>query len=565
MAPETRRTILRHALAVDLVIVACGIGMLAPAAPLALFLAFIAAVAASAWFAEEEAGLAATAYSVLALSIFFREAVDVTTLTAFAATGAAVSAFSRAARQIRQAQAAVEGVVPPVAPATRVVTGPLSAAAPFMLGLPLLIVVLYVDISDVLMSRYPVPSLLQPLVVLLAFIAWKYRAACRPLSAAIQPPVIMMALYCIVVLASSSWADDARGADAWFAEVVKATLICVLATSVTVSWSALKRGMNALIVTCAAMSIVSVIQVSTGLLLDAFFGIVKLDYGNIHGEYSSGRAAGPPVSDPNFYARILMVAIPLAIALGIDEKRPRWRYAYFAAAGIVSAGTLATYSRGAMLTLIAMGGMLIVALQIPKRHAVIGALAALMMIPLLPTAMRQRFLSVGTALPGASVNERLDSSVAKRKLLMGVSLAMFDDHLIGGVGAGNFATLYDEYAPRIGMAQRDYTEPGSHEFPHGLYFELASETGILGLLTFCGASLAAFLLLLRARHVLLARGEKGRAAIASAVGIALAGYLIASVFLHESHVRYYGLYLGLAAAVARLSSGVVARPEEVAV
>ncbi|HYO78065.1 MAG TPA: O-antigen ligase family protein [Thermoanaerobaculia bacterium] len=558
MAPETRRTILRHALAVDLVIVACGIGMLAPTAPLAIFLAFLAAVAVSAWFAEEEAGLAATAYSVLALSIFFREAVDVTTLTAFAATGAAVSAFSRAARQIRQTDAAAAGV----APAPRV-AAPLSSAAPFMLALPLLIVVLYVDISDVLMSRYPVPSLLQPLVVLLAVIAWKYRAACRPLNAAIQPPVIMMALYAIVVFASSSWAVDLRGADAWFAEVVKGTMICVLATSVSVSWSALKRGFNALIVTCTVMSIISLIQVSTGLLLDAFFGIVKLDYGNIHGEYSSGRAAGPPVSDPNFYARILMVAIPLAIALGIEEKRPRWRYAYFAAAAIVTGGTLATYSRGAMITLIAMGGMLIVALRIPVRYTAGAALAVLLIIPLLPTAMRQRFLSVGSALPGASVNERLDSSVAKRKLLMGVSLAMFDDHLIGGAGAGNFAALYDQYAPRIGMAQRDYTEPGSHEFPHGLYFELASETGILGLLTFCGAALAAFLLLLRARHVLLARGEPGRAAIASAVGVALAGYLIASVVLHESHVRYYGLYLGLAAAVARLSSGVVAAPEEV--
>ena len=555
MAPETRRTLLRHALAVDLVIVASGVALLAPQSPLVLFLAFVAAVAISAWFAEEEAGLAATAYSVVALTFFFRETVDVMTLTVFAATGAAVSTFARVARGLKTA---VPVERRPLRPPT-----PLADAAPFMIGLPLLIIILYVDISDVLMERYPVPSLLQPIVALLAFIAFKYREVCRPLTAAVQPPVVMMGLYCIVVYASSSWAYDSYGADKWFSEVVKATIICILAISVTVSWSALKRGLNALIVTCAGMAILSVIQVTTGRLLDVFFGIVALDYGNIYGQYSSGRAAGPPVSDPNFYARILLVAIPLSIGLGI-AARGRTRLLYFAAAAAISAGTLATYSRGAMVTLIAMAGLMVVAMRVPKKHVAGAAVAALLIIPLLPMGMKERFLSVTSALPGAGDSEMVDTSVAKRTLLMRVSLKMFDEHLIAGVGAGNFASLYDRYAPAIGMAQRDYTEPGSHEFPHGLYWELASENGLLGLLTFCGAAAVALLLVLRARRVLLARGETGRAAIASGIGIALCGYMIASVVLHESHIRYYGLYLGLAAGVARLATGVVHRPAEAA-
>ncbi|HEY0160106.1 MAG TPA: O-antigen ligase family protein [Thermoanaerobaculia bacterium] len=558
MAPETRRTLLRHGLAVDLVIVASGVALLAPGSPLVLFLAFLTAVAISAWFAEEEAGLAATAYSVLALTFFFRETVDVATLTAFAATGAAVSAFARAARRIRRLDAApAEPEAPEAAAAPAAAARPLADAAPFMIGLPLLIMILYVDISDVLMERYPVPSLLQPSVALLAFIAFKYREVCRPLSAAVQPPVVMMALYCIVVYASSSWAFDSYGADKWFSEVVKATIICILAISVTVSWSALKRGLNALIVACAAMSTISIIQVTTGQLLDFFFGIVSLDYGNIYGQYSSGRAAGPPVSDPNFYGRILLVSIPLAVGLGI-ASRGRLRAAYFTAAVIVSAGTLATYSRGAMITLIFMAGLMAVAMRLPVRQAAAGALALLLIVPLLPTGMKERFLTIGTALPGGGEeNEMVDTSVAKRRLLMQVSFKMFDDHPIGGIGAGNYAALYDRYAPSIGMSHRDYTEPGSHEFPHGLYWELASENGILGLITFCGAAAAALLLVYRARQLLLARGENGRAAIASGIGIALCGYLVASVVLHESHVRYYGLYLGLAAGVARLAMGVV--------
>jgi hypothetical protein len=75
----------------------------------------------------------------------------------------------------------------------------------------------------------------------------------------------------------------------------------------------------------------------------------------------------------------------------------------------------------------------------------------------------------------------------------------------------------------------------------------------MGLLTFLGAAAAAFLYLWGARRRLLERGETRRAAIASGIGVALAGYLMASVFLHESHVRYFGLYVGLAVAVARLA------------
>ncbi|MDQ3281636.1 MAG: O-antigen ligase family protein [Acidobacteriota bacterium] len=558
MNPDTRRTLLRHALAIDLILVASGVAMLAPSSPLLVLLAFIGAIAVAAWYSEEEAGLAATAYGVVTLSLFFTDIVDVGTLTAFAATGAFVSTFSRAARRIRQADAAAT-VEAPVAEAA-VEPAAAQVPKPFGLGLPLLVFVLYADISEVLMKRYPVPSLLRPLIVFLAIVVWRSRRACRPMSAAVQAPIIVLVIYDIVCFASGAWAHDIGGANAWFSEVVKATMICVLAASLAVSWSSLKRSLIALIATCVAMSSISIVQVTTGKFTDILFGFIALEQGNIYGDVSSGRAAGPPVSDPNFYARILLVSIPLAVGLAIAAKKRSHKIAYGAAALIVTGGTLVTYSRGAMLALGAMSMIMVFAMRVKPRHAFAGALCALLAIPFLPEGMKQRFLTVGSAVPGET-NERVDSSVAKRRLLMGVSLLMFDEHLLTGVGSGNFAERYSEYAPRVGMAQRDYGVPGNHEFPHGLYFELAAENGLLGLSTFIGAAVAAWLVLLRARRELLARGEDGRAAIASGVGVAIAGYMLASVFLHESHVRYYGLYLGLAVAVARLSRGVAAVDE----
>src|SRR4028119_1862851 len=148
MSPETRRTILRHAVALDLVVTASGISLVFPDAPAITFLAFIAAVGLAAWLRDDEAGLAATAYSVVTLAVFFRDQIDVTTLTVFAATGAAVSAFSRAARRVRQEAATpTRAVQAPAAPAL--------PAVPLPIGVPLLIVILYADVSDSLMTQFP--------------------------------------------------------------------------------------------------------------------------------------------------------------------------------------------------------------------------------------------------------------------------------------------------------------------------------------------------------------------------------------------------------------------------
>src|SRR5688500_4234107 len=166
MTSDGRRTLVRHLLALDLMIVATGVGYLAPESPAILFGAFLAAVAIAAWMGGDEVGLAATAYSVITLSLFFSGAVDVSSLMAFAATGAVISGIVRVISVARTMPERVE------APRAR-------AALALTLGLPLLIVVMYTDISDVLMRRAPVPSLLQPLILLLAIAVFRARRELR--------------------------------------------------------------------------------------------------------------------------------------------------------------------------------------------------------------------------------------------------------------------------------------------------------------------------------------------------------------------------------------------------
>ena len=83
--------------------------------------------------------------------------------------------------------------------------------------------------------------------------------------------------------------------------------------------------------------------------------------------------------------------------------------------------------------------------------------------------------------------------------------------------------------------------------------EIAAESGLVGLIAFGSILVAAFTAIWRARQGLLARGDAAHAAIATGLAIALAGYLGASLFLHETHLRYVGLYLGLIVGVTRLT------------
>jgi O-antigen ligase len=451
-------------------------------------------------------------------------------------------------RPQRKKTSAIADVPPAADPGTPAVGG-----LPLLAGLPLLVIVIYTDLSNAVMTHYPVPSLLQPLIALLAFMVWKDRRLFRPSEAVLHPVVFLLGIYCIVLFAGTIWAMQLELADARVGESVKALFVCMLAGSLAASWSALRRGIVALIAAATCFSLISVVQVLTGRLTGILGGLIHLQSGNIYEDVSLPRASGPPVADPNFYARILLVAIPLSIAFAIAERRPRWRIAYILAACAITAATLLTYSRGAMLAVAGMAVLLLFAWPLRARHAAFAAVTAALLLALLPSDITRRVDTLQTLLPGNEEALELDSSVEERKLLVRAGMKMFADHPIGGVGPANFEAHFDQYADRAGSAAYDYHPAGTRKFPHGLWVEIAAESGLVGLIAFGSILVIAFAAIWRARQQLFARGDAPHAAIATGLAIALAGYLGASLFLHETHLRYVGLYLGLIVGVTRLT------------
>jgi CheY-like chemotaxis protein len=124
MTPETRRRVIRYGIALDLVILATGVGLLLPGHPYVLLCTFIGACALASWKGGWAGGLTAIAASLLAIvSSFWGSEFDASLLVAFAIGSVTAVAAIRAAMMPRAPRVAlaepplVRTMEPMIAPA----------------------------------------------------------------------------------------------------------------------------------------------------------------------------------------------------------------------------------------------------------------------------------------------------------------------------------------------------------------------------------------------------------------------------------------------------------------
>ncbi|MCU1229067.1 MAG: hypothetical protein JWO97_1951 [Acidobacteria bacterium] len=423
---------------------------------------------------------------------------------------------------------------------------------PMSFGLVALVVIVYANASDLVTRATGLPSMLQPLIGLLAIVIWLQRRRLQPLSAIATPLTLLLFLYCYVLFTSTIWAKDMFLADQRVAEAGKGFAIYLLVAMIASSWSSLRQGMGAIVFVAGGLALLSLFQIATGRYDQDFFGFASVQTGTIYSDVSGARISGP-LGDPNFYGQILLIALPLAVAGAVVTRNWIRRVSFALAALLITAITLLTYSRGAMLALAVMTVILLVSLRVRVMHIAAAGVAALMVLVVLPPDVTARFVTVEELLPGGKQESVIrDASLEKRALVLNTAWQMFLDHPYLGVGAANFSTRYDRYSAMAGSAAPQYDEPGVEQFPHTLYMQIAAETGIVGFALFIAAMTVAFVSLYQSRSVLEAEGRTELAVIAAAIAVALSGYLLTSVFLHGAYQRYLWIVLGFTAAVERL-------------
>jgi putative inorganic carbon (HCO3(-)) transporter len=410
--------------------------------------------------------------------------------------------------------------------------------------------VLWARASDVGIAEHGLPSLAVPFAVVLvgAVIARRLRAGER-LGPRTFSALFPLLPYLVVVMLSVLWSSSPDRALSAAIELSKNVLIFWVLVELLDCQATYKAACVALVLVAGGLSAVSIHQYVSGNFSADYAGFAQSSIRQIVDNGHSQRAAGP-IGDPNFYALILLVTVPLGLALQRTRLPGLLRLGVVAAVAGTAIAVLLTYSRGGALVL-GLGAFVCLMrwhVRGLRLLVVVAALGAGMAT--VPNAVWGR---LGTLLrpfeETQAVGQLIDTSVELRLGAQEVALEMFLDNPFIGVGADNYPPLYQVYSQHLGV-----TAVASEFYPHNLYLQVLAETGAIGIVAFLPAVFGPLLALERMR-----RATKSSTPTASewqelAFGteVALGCYLLSSTMLHASYPRYLWMLLALAVAARRL-------------
>ena len=258
---------------------------------------------------------------------------------------------------------------------------------------------------------------------------------------------------------------------------------------------------------------------------------------------ATSRHAGPQ-GDANFWGRVLVLGLPFALSLAAMAVSRLERLVWAGCAVLILGGVVLTGSRGALLAAAVV--VVLWALFTGGRAA-----KALLFAPVV--------MGAGFFVPGVGSRLLTLSAVSDTTLAVGdpslegrvaaqrVAFHVFMDHPILGVGPGNFIAVAPQYLRKLGLN----TTPLA---PHNSYLEAGAEGGLLGLLAWLLLLGAAVFVVVRARLLARAGGpvvdrDATPVSLSNAVLAALAGWAVASLFLHVATFRTFLLVAALGAAL----------------
>ncbi|HZQ57310.1 MAG TPA: O-antigen ligase family protein [Acidimicrobiales bacterium] len=409
-------------------------------------------------------------------------------------------------------------------------------------GVALLLFILYTRLSDLGVHHRSVSAVgtaglssvaqvVLLVMTVLVFAGRSYQGGSR--SGTARTVWTATALYFAVVLGSSVWAVNEKAAATQGISLLKNLVIAYLIAEVLVSRRSQRLAIWSLLLAGSAMAGLTVLQVATHTYHSSYFGFAQAPVRQIVGKTNSYRSAGP-IGDPNFYALVLAVVVPLGLYRVRDERTLLLKQLAAGLVVLILAAIALTYSRGGILT--AVAAVVICGLFMrPRLKQIVAVLMVAGVVTLaLPHAVVSRV---------ATLNSKGDNSIADRLGSEKVAVEMFLDHPIQGVGANNFTDAYFPYALRLNV-------PGAANKPHNTYLSIAAETGLLGLVTFGGAMSALLVALWRKRAEARAAADRVLEGIATSVFLSVCTYLIGVFFLPIAYPRYLWVVVGVALAIA---------------
>lgn len=181
------------------------------------------------------------------------------------------------------------------------------------------------------------------------------------------------------------------------------------------------------------------------------------------------RVWGPPdtfIGGNNEFALALIMIIPLVYFLQLQITRKTWRYVLSVVMLLCAVSAFGSYSRGALIAIIAMGGMFWWRSPRKGEVAIFILIIAVAMIPMLPEQWWARMDTIS--------EYQADGSAMGRINAWGVAWEVALHNLFGGGMSYQYADyflLYGKYETIVRAA-------------HSIYFEILGNHGFIGLFLF---------------------------------------------------------------------------------
>jgi len=414
-------------------------------------------------------------------------------------------------------------------------------------GVLLLVFITYTRFSDNLIDFYGFPSIARAYIsflVLVIIIRWvTFKEVPRGWEKAIWP----ILAYGMISFASAFVKGSFLLAQTALLDFVKDGIIAVIITVLLRDTQTFKRTVWVLLIIGILLGGISVYQYATKDFTNPFGGFGQTDIKNIVAKEKDYRVSGP-VGDPNYYAQIMLVLIPLGFErIWSDKNRFKKGLAILSFVLSLSAVIL-TFSRGGFVALIITGILLIVYFRLNVSRILFILIVFVFFLQFLPENYSARMETLSFLVPGSATDPTTEVSYRGRISEVVVGLQMFLDNPVLGVGYNNYNINYLDYSRRLGIDPRY-----EYRSAHSLYVEVAAETGILGLFVYAFILYHVFSGMYRSWRQLKENQENELATQVVAFSIGFIGYLSAAMFIHDAYPRYFWLLVGIAYTIPNIT------------
>jgi O-antigen ligase len=247
--------------------------------------------------------------------------------------------------------------------------------------------------------------------------------------------------------------------------------------------------------------------------------------------------------NPNDLAALTLLQLSIAAALYVSEPKGPYKLGAMAALLVLPLLILLTQSRGAFVGLLFFAGAAFTAHKKKVRLVALGAGLLLGAWLVLPSSAWERFSMVSVIGQGGSeVLEELDDrgSAAQRYAIWGTARRIIADNPVQGVGWGNYARANAIYSPQLGA--RD---------SHSTYLNLLAEVGVTGFLLFV-ALIAAVVLKAETSRKRIVKWDPLLAQQIRFLEIGMLAFLVAAVFASYAKLTFFYFHLALIWALCSL-------------